>query len=234
VTPHKIADTTMELLRLAVQKDNFFQRSIVRNYAVIACLNFAQRLQEISILNKPDRDIQLMSLLKCEDAPINFIILTGASLRRITNRINEMIRQKNTTDIPLVTDFDAHALKALGLTLSEVIWLPVQKDDFSGPSLENCFDRLREKSLEELWRLFTKHYMGNILQHYFDQAGLRKDPELRYAIPADEEYQLRERDASAIAELSIEQLRNKKKEEPNLFDYIDIVAGTLQHLIKLS
>jgi hypothetical protein len=234
VITHTIPDTSMELLRLAVQKDNRFQSAVARNYAVIACLNVAQRLHEISVQDNKEQPAALMNLLKAEKVPANFIIFTGAVLRRITDRINEMMRQNNISTIPLVTDYDAHALKALGLTLSEVCWDKEGKDNFSGPTLDICFQRIAGNSLEQLWTAFTKHYIGNILQYYFDQADLRKDLELRHAIPADEEHQLRERDASSIAAIVMDEIHKTKKQADDVFDFAESMSATLQQLSNQS
>jgi hypothetical protein len=171
-----IAEPSLLLLRFAIEKDNIFRKSIVRNYAVIACLSYAERLHEISQAPENERLDRLSKLLKSDQIPVNFLVLVTASLRTISNRINEMIRSKNTTDIPLTTDFDSHALKAFGLAFSEIMWLPKEKSDFSGPLLKICLSRLQLLSLQELWSLFTKHYFGNILQHYFDEET---EPQLR-------------------------------------------------------
>ena len=228
-----LPETSIELLKTAILKDNAYQSALARNYAVVACLAFSDRLLEICQTEpQPKRDQLLLEIVKIDALPANFLILTATCLRRIHDRINELIRKQNNTTIPVVTDFDGYAIRALGLTFSDIMWPDKPGNDFTGPPVAECIGNFGKSNREFIWMKFTQHYIGNILQHYFEKSGVRRDTELRDLIPKDEEERIREADAYQIADFCSGQFKSKKLLHPTPFDYMDTLSDALQIVIK--
>jgi hypothetical protein len=229
----KIEDTTVELLRVAVLKSNKYDAGLAKNYSVMVSLTYLERLTEICvILTKTERSGELTKLFDLSATPKNFLVLAAGCLRGVQEVINKMIKQPKPTSFHLVTDYDGHAVSALGLCFSDSMWPGKAPGDALGPPLDECLTNYRAWTREQLWELFTKHYLGNILQYYFEKAGLRRDASLRAAIPVEFEEELRETDAGKIAQHCIATLESGAAVGKSAFDYIDVLSGVLQDVVE--
>ena len=219
-----LPEGTNELLKVAKKNDR--QNAMANNYALLACYTFSERILEISNI-EIDRDAKLLELLNSDKKPGNFLEFTAACLKRISERINDMIKEKKQGKIPIVTDFDGYALTALGLTLSELIWF--EKDsDLKGPDLETCFKRIKILDKQVLYKHITKHYIGNIFQHYFEKAGIRR---VIKDLPEDEEVLLRQQDALLVADSCFEILKESNKDKFDAFDFIESLDQVINKTI---
>src|SRR5205823_1324397 len=90
-----------------------------------------------------------------------------------------------------------HALQALALALADAVWTDRKGDDLHGPPIDSCWITLSKTRPCVLALRTIYHYIGNILQHFFDAARIRE--QLR-GLPDDTEADLRRRDARLIAE----------------------------------
>jgi len=221
-----LPDGTLELLRVASKNDK--RKALANNYALLACYSFSERIYEISKLSS-ERDFKLKSFLKIDKLPNNFLEFTAICLRRISDRINEMLRDKPESKIPVVSDFDGYALTALGLAYSELIWDNKKETNLEGPSIEVCLAKIKELNKDDFYREITKHYVGNIFQHYFEKAGIRREIA---ELPEDEEILLRQEDALLVADYCFDELNNQKKTDYNAFDFIESLEEIVGKLLN--
>ncbi|HVU96884.1 MAG TPA: hypothetical protein VHE34_16760 [Puia sp.] len=229
-----IPETTIELLRVAVTKSNQYSNIVARNYSVIACLTMGEKLLEISqVDSRSQRTGDLMRVFGIRQAPASFLVLAAGCLRGVHDRISQMMRRANTTDIPITTDFDGHAISALGLCLSDIMWTEKQPGLPSGPSPDVGMDRYAKQTVASIRALFTQHYLGNILQYYFEKAGLRRDPQLRAAIPANEESILRDEHARVIAHACVQTQQARHDRTGDVFDFVDVLTHILFEITRI-
>lgn len=138
----------------------------------------------------------LYHLLGQKELPASFFGFCAALANVIDLRVAD-----SAGDLPqgrsLATDFDHSVLLALGQALTDAVREPGEQSPELGPRIEVALPRLALTSAHNLQRLLVQHYVGNILQDYFDRCRLRlRIPEL----PPDTELKLRTEDAHAIAD----------------------------------
>jgi len=209
---------------LTVTLDNDENGAFSHSYAILACVTMSNKLIEISKAAS-NQDTKLLELLDVKEIPETFLTLTASLLKKIHNTINDLIRKAGSTgSLPLVSDYDKYVLSALGLSLSELLWTEKNTSEFSGPPTRECMRRLSQLDQTALLRTFTKHLVGNIIQHYFEKADVRRSvPDL----PADEEERIREQDAVLISNYCIDLVLSTKGPSFNVFDYMDSFKKTL-------
>ena len=102
------------------------------------------------------------------------------------------LSSRSDLGLVFISDFDIYAFQAVGNALADTCWPERTGEDFSGPEWKRCKARLSEITDEALgWRV-VQHYLGGILQSYFDQAEVRRQVR---DLPAETERELREIDA---------------------------------------
>jgi hypothetical protein len=73
-----------------------------------------------------------------------------------------------------VSDYDVHAFQAAASALAEICWPERAGDNFSGPPLRDCLQRLRATDEGDIGWLVVEQYVGTLLQRCFNDAGIRR------------------------------------------------------------
>jgi hypothetical protein len=205
-----LSDGAIELLRIARENDK--RRAIARNVGLLRALAFAHRLVKVSRGNWRD---ELTSLFKTGSLPPTFVALVSLSLRTIQGEVDELYARPGVKqNLPVVTDFNLHAMQAEAQMLADLAWSNRTAADFDGPPVEEAVRRLRSIEVSEAWRVLIQHYVGNILQDVFAAADIRR------AVPnlaPDTEVLLRSDDAYRLSLYVLATTDNKSDLEPGEF-----------------
>jgi len=173
---------------LAIAAVNDKANRLFDNTALTNGLQALSRLHELSFKEETDSIIEWLRLPKQEEKTF-FIQLTAAFLRAI---------QPNAYKDASVngSDYDHFVLMAAAETLSEIMWQDKRESDISGPVLKECLEEYGFQELGIILQVFTKNYIGNILQYLFEAAKIRV---INPNLAPETETELKEVDAVAIS-----------------------------------
>jgi hypothetical protein len=187
-----LSDGATELLRIARENDK--HRALARNAALLKSLKFTEQL---ILVCRGDWRKDLAELLGVA-APTAFVGLASQSLRTIQREVDELFQHPPAdSQLPVVTDFNIHALQGEAQMLADFAWPGRAAADFDGPPLGEVVGRLGSVEVRGAWTALLQHYLGNILQDVFASARIRE------AIPdldPEAETWLRSRDARDLSE----------------------------------
>jgi hypothetical protein len=187
-----LSDGAAELLRIARENDK--HRAMARNAALLKALTFTEQLIQVC---RGDWRKGLAVLLGAA-APPAFVGLVSQSLRTIQREVDELFQHPPAgSQLPVVTDFNVHALQGEAQMLADFAWPRRAAEDFNGPPLAEAVERLSRVEVREAWRALLQHYLGNILQDIFASARIREGiPDL----DSETEAWLRSRDALDLSQ----------------------------------
>jgi hypothetical protein len=205
-----LSDGAIELLRIARENDK--HRAIARNVGLLHALMFTDRLVQASRANwRHDLNI----LFKADALPTTFVALVSLSLRTIQREVDELFARPNVKpSLPVVTDFNVHALQAQAQMLADFAWPDRTAEDFDGPPVETAVEQLKKVEVQEAWTVLVQHYVGNILQDVFAAADIRR------AVPNlddDTEELLRSEDAYQLSLYVLAITDDEARQEPGGF-----------------
>ena len=107
-------------------------------------------------------------------APGTFVGFVSQSLRTIQREVDALFQHPPAdSQLPVVTDYNVHALHGEAHMLADFAWPRRTGADFDGPPLAEAVERLRNVEVREAWRTLLQHYVGNILQDVFAGARIR-------------------------------------------------------------
>lgn len=217
----RLAAGAAELMRivLANDKNDAFAHHMVFRVAV----ELALALPDASRRGAPD----LIALIHAERRPAHFLEFVASALRSIRDRQDEAFASGSLRTMPVVSEFDLHAMQALAQALADVVWAERRADSFSGPSFETCRARLAAAKDTELLTPLLQNYVGNILQLHFVEARIRytvKD------LPRDAELWLRTEYARTIAERAVARLRSETPAARGVGEALRyVISSTVEH-----
>ena len=221
----RLSSGAEELLRIAYENDD--RKAMADNIALKIALDFGQALN-LACRDYPKGPSILLSLLDTPVLPDGFLSLTSRILQRIRRKQETCpIEAPGPFRNPTHSDFDRYVLQGFSHALADLIWPQRIARDFDGPPSELCISEIAKHTPGELWALTIKHYLANILQHYFSAARIREEIK---DLPDDVEVELREKDAHRFAaELASSAKTDKDAESSESF--IELFRKSLEDLI---
>jgi hypothetical protein len=206
-----------ELLRIAVENDR--RGALTKNATLLASLEIGRECVEAC------RAADLPALLtrfNSEPLPRVFLELTATLLTEVRRRA---LLLADDLGLPALTDFDRNALQALGEALADHAWPDRRAEGFDGPPLAECESRLARVDVLSFWIVTLKHYIANILLHYFSVAGIRQNAR---GLPADTEIKLRQVDAMLIAARVRELLAASRSRQVTATEALDALGLSVE------
>lgn len=186
----RISRGAAQLLHIAFANDA--RGALARHLALTLVIELAGRLPEAARRGPAG----IRELLEAPRDPQSFLELSAA-LVGVVRRRQEAAYGTGGGAGPVVwSEFDHQALQALAQALADAIWHQRDADSVAGPALAACIDELANASARTLVELLLQHYVGNLLQTYFTEAGVRRSVA---GLPKDTEELLRSRDAALVA-----------------------------------
>jgi hypothetical protein len=130
---------------------------------------------------------ELYALMGTRDPPANlfdfFVSINDTLWRQVADRA------KRCWDGPdRLTGFDHSSFLALVQPFAEKLGFT----DGLGPPFDEAVEKIARLNPRDLQQRFLVHYLGNVMQDYFDAAAIRRS---NPGLPADTEQRLREDDA---------------------------------------
>jgi hypothetical protein len=186
----QISNGAQQLLRIANNKIS--DGVLALNRAFGLCL---QHMAQLPRLCKPEHRQELCSALQQGKLPESFFGFCACVANAIDTELSRPADDLSTAKSAPI-EIAHSAFLALGQALREAAGNPDDADSPLGPNLGVALHRLSDKKPEELQRLLVLHYLGNLLQDFFDSCQVRLQvPEL----PWSTEPNLRKEDANIIA-----------------------------------
>jgi|ERR1051325_3616295 hypothetical protein len=166
--------------------------TLIENTALGVALQWIGQLPEAASGNGRARPL-LTSWLGPEKSPQTAFELAAY----LIDAVDGVVRQRHPSiSLPATrgpSKFDQHVFQAMGQTIARATGF--RHGD--GPSVDVALARLSEADPRRLQQEFLRNYLGNMLQDYFDECGMRA----KFAkLPHDEEEALRTDDADALAD----------------------------------
>lgn len=144
----------------------------------------------------------LVKLTGQSELPGNFLSFAASLSNAIDLKLQtRMVDNKSASARAWAStsDFDHSVFLALGQALANAAWPHSEKRDVRAPGIARVLQRLAECSARDLQIALVQHYLGNVLQDYFDRAQVRiavRD------LPDDVELEIRRDDCRVVAELA--------------------------------
>lgn len=180
-----------QLLRIANNKIS--EGVLALNRALELCLRLAAQLPRLC---KPEHRQELTEILGQERLPETFFGFCACLINAIDARVSGPAEDFSAAQRAPI-EITHSAFLALGQALGEAARKPDETQSPLGPTFGAALQRLSNESPEKLQRLVLLHYLGNVLQDFFDSCQVRLQvPELPWTAEAD----LRQEDARVIAE----------------------------------
>lgn len=207
----------IELLQIAVENDR--RGALAKNATLLATLEVGRELLEACrAANLP----ALLTRFSSEPSPHVFLELTAALLTEVRRRA---LLLADVLSLPALTDFDRNSLQAFGEALADHAWPDRRAKDFDGPPLAQCESRLARVDELSFWTVTLKHYIANILLHYFSATGIRQSVR---GLPADTEINLRQVDAMLIAARVRELLAASRSRQVTATEALDALGLSVE------
>jgi hypothetical protein len=187
----KISPGAQELIGIAYRKDT--EGTLALNRPLGLCLQHIAQLP--SLCRQADRR-QLWLLIKQTRLPDTFFGFCAALANAIDLLLAEPM-QGPPAGRRAPIEITHSVYLALGQALAEASRDPMKDPSPMVPNLDVALERLAAKDPGHLQHLLILHFLGNVLQDFFDSCQVRMQiPKL----PFDSESNLREIDARKIAD----------------------------------
>lgn len=180
-----------QLLRIANNKIS--DGVLALNRALERCLQLAAQLPRLC---KPEQRQELCDILGQEKLPETFFGFCACVINAIDAQVSRPAEDFSAGQRAPI-EITHSAFLALGQALGEATRKLDETQSPLGPTLGAALQRLSNESPEKLQRLVVLHYLGNVLQDFFDSCQVRiQVPDLPWTAEAE----LRQEDARVIAE----------------------------------
>ena len=169
------------------------RHDIVEAAVLRRCFGLSRELPVYCREYLDQRPERLVACVATDPPPENlFCMFVGINLE--VRRSIVQVEKKNWEHRERLTGFDHSSFIALATTFSEVVGMA----DGVGPSFQESVEAIATLSPRERQERFVVHYLGNVLQDYFDAAAIRRQ---HPRLPEDTESRLRAEDARAAGEI---------------------------------
>ncbi len=180
-----------QLLRIANNKIS--DGVLALNRALELCLRLAAQLPRLC---KPEHRQELCDILGQERLPETLFGFCAFVINAIDTQVSRPAEDFSAAQRAPI-EITHSVFLALGQALAEATRKPDETQSPLGPTIGAALQRLSNESPEKLQRLVTLHYLGNVLQDFFDSCQVRiQVPEL----PWTAEEELRQEDARVITD----------------------------------
>jgi hypothetical protein len=198
MTGTEVSAGARSLLRIASDSGN--EAAVSANYTLFQTLDRLIRLHEGATR-------KVLTEAVAQFRPKHMLGVAAAISLSIYEDQNRVGPADASTQRPLLTRFDAHVHQALAQTLADVTWPDREEGDPpTGPGVEEFLTRLASQSRRTVVEAFVLNYVGNILQHFFSAAEVRRQ---RPDLPNETETELRSIDARIVAKRVMTLLRGE-------------------------
>jgi hypothetical protein len=169
------------------------RREIANSAALRRCWKICGELPEQFVAYRARKPNRILNWLGAEAPPDNLFMFCGWLSLQTHLEICQVARSsRDPPESP--TGFDHSVYLAVGQCLSDILGMA----GGVGPSFGHVGAKLAASTPASLQRSFLKHYLGNVMQDYFEAADIRRQ---HRKLPASTEADLRSVDAMFASDI---------------------------------